>query len=124
MTAGDLRREDRVLVVGRGSSDPVVHEDFAKISTGIRERLGIEHVSVCFMAAAEPRLREGLQMITIGATGRVIVVPYLLFSGLLTAEVSQEVRKRQKQGQPILHTGPLSGHRVIEDIVVKRAMGE
>ncbi|MEO2074074.1 MAG: sirohydrochlorin chelatase [Bacillus sp. (in: firmicutes)] len=124
ITAGEVGPDDRVLVVGRGSSDPAVHVDFAKITTGIRERLGIERVSVCFMAAAEPRLSEGLELITIGAAGRVIVVPYLLFSGLLTAEVSQEVRKRQQQGQQILHTGPLNGHRVIEDIVVKRAMGE
>jgi sirohydrochlorin ferrochelatase len=124
LTAGEVGPDDRVLVVGRGSSDPAVHDDFAKITTGIRERLSIEHVSVCFMAAAEPRLSEGLEMITIGAAGRVIVVPYLLFSGLLTAEVSQEVRKRQQHGQQILHTGPLSGHRVIEDIVVKRAIGE
>ncbi|MEH7436641.1 sirohydrochlorin chelatase [Neobacillus drentensis] len=123
-SAGDVEPEDRLLIVGRGSSDPVVHDDFARIAKGIRERLGIRHVSVCYMAAAEPRLSEGLEMITEGAAGRVLVVPYLLFSGLLTAEVNQEVLKRRKEGHQILHTGPLSGHRVIEDIVVNRATRE
>jgi len=123
-TAGDIGLEDRLLIVGRGSSDLVVHDDFARIAKGIRERLGISHVSVCYMAAAEPWLSEGLEMITEGAAGRVLVVPYLLFSGLLTAEVNQEVRMRQKEGQQILHTGPLSVHQVIEDIVVNRATRE
>lgn len=121
VTAVNLVPQDRLLIVGRGSSDPGIHADFLEISSGIRERLGIEHVSVCYLAAAQPRLAEGLETIIQSATGRVIIVPYLLFSGLLFAKVNQDVRKVQKQGQEILHTGPLSGHRVIEDIVIDRA---
>ncbi|WP_312470918.1 sirohydrochlorin chelatase [Neobacillus sp.] len=113
--------QDRLLIVGRGSSDPGIQTDFAEIAGGIRDRLGIERVSVSFLAAAEPRLREGLEIISEKADGRVIVVPYLLFSGLLIAEVNQEVLKRQKQGQPIYFTGPLSCQQIIEDIVIERA---
>ncbi|WP_248735492.1 sirohydrochlorin chelatase [Neobacillus rhizosphaerae] len=113
--------QDRLLIVGRGSSDSGIQSDFAEIAGGIRDRLGIEHVSVSFLAAAEPRLREGLEIISEKADGRVIVVPYLLFSGLLIAEVNQEVLKRQKQGQQIHFTAPLSGQQIIEDIVIERA---
>ncbi|MFJ7726644.1 sirohydrochlorin chelatase [Neobacillus sp. NPDC097160] len=120
-TAGKLVPEDRLLIVGRGSSDRGIQVNFSEIVGGIRDRLGLEHVSVCFLAAAEPKLWEGLETITAGADGRVIVVPYLLFSGLLLSEVNQEVRKRQKLGQRILYTGPLSSHPVIEDIVIEKA---
>jgi sirohydrochlorin ferrochelatase len=123
-TAANLVRQDRILIVGRGSSDPGIQADFLKIAKGINERLGIELLSVCYLAASEPRLSEGLETISKRAAGRVIVVPYLLFSGLLIAEVSREVRKRQKQGQQILHTGPLSGHRAIEEIVIDRAISK
>lgn len=119
--AVNLVPQDHLLIVGRGSSDPGIHADLWVIANGIRERLGIGHVSICYLAAAEPRLSEGLETITQRATGRIIVVPYLLFSGLLFAEVNKAVRKRQKKGQQILLTGPLSGHRVIEDIVIDRA---
>ncbi|MFZ7944454.1 sirohydrochlorin chelatase [Neobacillus sp. 19] len=119
-TAGYLVPEDRLLIVGRGSSDPEILGDFSKIAGGIRNRLGIERVSVCYLAAAEPRLLDGFETITIGAVGRVIVVPYLLFTGLLLAEVSQEVRKRQRLGCEILHTGTLSSHRVIEEIIIEK----
>lgn len=113
--------QDRLLIVGRGSSDPGILTYFAEIAGGIRDRLGMERISVSFLAAAEPRLREGLEIISEKADGRVIVVPYLLFSGLLIAEVNQEVRRRQKQGQHIYFTGPLSGQQIIEDIVIERA---
>lgn len=123
-TAGDLVPEDRLLLVGRGSSDPGILDDFSKIATGIRDRLEIEKVSVCYLAAAEPRLLDGFETITAGSEGRVIVVPYLLFSGLLLGEVNQEVRRRQKLGQEILLTGPLSKHQSIKNVVIERAIGE
>lgn len=116
--------EDRVLIVGRGSSDPGILSDFAEIASGIKERLHVGNVSVCYLAAAEPNLVEGLEMITQSGTGRIIVIPYLLFSGLLLAEVNREVSKLRKLGYEVLHTGPLSGHQMIEDIVINRAVGE
>jgi sirohydrochlorin ferrochelatase len=118
----NLEPEDRLLIVGRGSSDPTIHTDFSKIAAGVKERLGIKDVTVCYLAATEPKLKEGLETISADSDGgRVIVVPYLLFSGLLSAEVEREVHKRQITSQRILHTGPLSRHRVIEDIVIERA---
>lgn len=119
----DVVRDDRVLIVGRGSSDPEIVADFASIAGGIKERLNVETVSVCYLAAAKPNLAEVMELITQTCAGRIIVIPYLLFSGLLLAEVDQEVRRLRKQGYEILHTGPLSGHRVIEEIVIDRAVG-
>jgi sirohydrochlorin ferrochelatase len=122
-TVEDLSEQDSILIVGRGSSDNSIHTAFAEIIEGIRVRLGTNYVSVCYLAAAEPRLDEGLEIISKYTTGRIIVIPYLLFSGLLLSEVNQMVKRRQKLGQPIIHTGSLSKHRVIEDIIIERATG-
>ena len=122
-SAGNLRPTDRLLLVGRGSSDPGIQADFSKIREGLRERLGMKAVSVCYLAAAQPCLQEGLDTILEKAAGTVMVVPYLLFPGLLSAEVNLEVQKRVKQGRQILVTEPLCHHRVIEDVVVERAAG-
>lgn len=121
-TVTNLASNDSILIVGRGSSDPSIHSAFEEISFGIRQRLGVENVLVCYLAATEPRLDEGLETISKNASGNIVVIPYLLFSGLLLNEVSQKVRKKQNQGQLIVHTGQLSKHRVIEDIVIQRAM--
>ncbi|MEH7884719.1 sirohydrochlorin chelatase [Bacillus sp. JJ1609] len=120
-TAGDLHPQDRLLIVGRGSSDPENTADFSAITEGLKARLGICHVAVCFLAAAKPTLDEGMEAITQNASSRVIVVPYLLFSGLLMAEINQKVLRLKRQGWEIIHTSPLTSHRIIEDIVVARA---
>jgi sirohydrochlorin ferrochelatase len=122
-SAGEVAPADRILIVGVGSSDPDVHVNFGKIANGIGERLQPERVSVCYFAATEPKLSEGLESISDGAEGRVIVVPYMLFTGLLLAELNKIVRSRQKEGQRILCTSALSNHTVIQDIVIERAIG-
>lgn len=120
--AGGLTAKDSILLVGRGSSDSDILANFADITDGIRNRLGINRVSVCYLAAAEPRFDEGLETVCNEAAGRIIVVPYLLFSGLLLTEVAKKVRKKEKEGYSIIHTGQLSRHHVIEDIIIKRAI--
>jgi sirohydrochlorin ferrochelatase len=122
-TTVDLSPADSILIVGRGSSDHSIHTAFAQIIKGIKERLKANYVDVCYLAAAEPRLDEGLEKISKSTTGKIIVIPYLLFSGLLLNEVNRKVQARQKLGQNIIHTGSLSKHRVIEDIIIERASG-
>jgi sirohydrochlorin ferrochelatase len=121
-TVDDLSPQDSILIVGRGSSDLSIHTAFADIIKGMRERLGVDYVSVCYLAATEPRLQEGLETVSENTFGKIIVIPYLLFSGLLLKEVEQNVSMRQDLGQRIIHTGTLSKHRVIEDIVIERAI--
>jgi len=121
--AGNLDLLDQLLIVGRGSSDPDIHVDFSNIAGGMKERLEIEHVSVCYLAAAEPRFSGRLEEIIKIAKGKIIVLPYLLFSGLLLAEVNQRVLQWKERGENIFHTGPLSNHKSIEEIVIARATG-
>lgn len=118
---GRVDAADSVLVVGRGSSDPAIHEAFAEMKAGLGKRLGVSRVDVCFLAATTPLFAEGIEKISMEAAGRVLVVPYLLFAGLLLSEVEREVRKRKRAGQDILLIEPLSRHGVIQDIVVERA---
>ncbi len=123
-TVGKVDAADSILLVGRGSSDPVIHEAFSEIKKGVGERLGVSRVDVCYLAATTPLFAEGIEEISIDAEGRVLVVPYLLFAGLLLSEVEREVRKRKRRGQDILLIEPLSRHEVIQEIVVDRALGK
>jgi sirohydrochlorin ferrochelatase len=120
--AGGMDPQDQLLIVGRGSSDLAIQADFSAIAAGLKARLGISHADVCFLAAANPTLDEGLEATTHNPCSRVIVVPYLLFSGLLLAEINQKVSRLQKQGLKIIHTSPLSSHTIIENLVIARAV--
>jgi sirohydrochlorin ferrochelatase len=121
-TVEDVSPADSLLIVGRGSSDPSIHTAFAEIATGIGNRLGTEKVSVCYLAAASPRFEEGLETVSTQATGKIIVIPYLLFSGLLLSEVIRNVRTRQRRGESIHCTGPLTEHRAIENLFIKQIL--
>ncbi|MBM4762827.1 sirohydrochlorin chelatase [Bacillus sp. B15-48] len=123
-TVGEVKKDDSVLIVGRGSSDPTVHEAFSQISEGVKNRLGIDNISVGYLAATEPKFDQALETISEVAGNRIIVIPYLLFSGILLSAINQKVSKRQKQGQLIVQTGPLGEHSAIENIVFQRAIDE
>lgn len=114
----DLTSEDSILIVGRGSSDPEIHMAFSEIEKGIQERLGVARISSCYLAAAEPKFHDGLEVMLEEATQRVIVIPYLLFSGLLLSEVILWCKKR---GPKVIQIDPLSRHKVMEDVVVQIA---
>lgn len=114
--SGILSPQDSLLIVGRGSSDPSIHYSFKLIANGIQNRLNAKQVSFCFLAAAEPTLHNGLETAIKQTSGRVIVIPYLLFSGLLLNEIDQMIRKNSS----IIRIAPLSKHRTIEQLVVNR----
>ncbi|WP_417898175.1 sirohydrochlorin chelatase [Bacillus haimaensis] len=122
--AGEVKAADSLLLVGRGSSDSAIHEAFVLIKEAIGKRLGISRVEVCYLAATTPLFAAGIEEISKVADGRVIVVPYLLFAGLLLNEVTREVKKRRRAGQDIVLIEPLSRHQAIQDIVVERASGK
>ncbi|MDQ0154457.1 sirohydrochlorin chelatase [Robertmurraya andreesenii] len=113
----DLKRNDSILIVGRGSSDPDIYQAFAQIENMLRKRIKIESISTCYLAAAEPSFTCGLNRQLTNTTGRVIVVPYLLFSGLLLSEVSRTCRKF---GSKVIQMGPLSHYPAIESLLVRK----
>lgn len=88
--SGRLTGKETVLIVGRGSSDPNIPLTFARIRQGFTKR-GIVDVSVCYMAAARPRIADGLKLVLRRNPARVYIVPCLLFPGILTKTIKQEI---------------------------------
>ena len=120
----DVSCDDSVLIVGRGSSDLAILESFETIVSGVKGRIELAHVESCYLAAAAPTFQEGIEGICRKATGRVIVVPYLLFEGLLLAEVRAEVRKRNMDRDSVLLIKTLGKHQAVVNIIKNRARGE
>ncbi|WP_010632624.1 sirohydrochlorin chelatase [Sporolactobacillus vineae] len=82
--------EGRVLIVGRGSSDPETPKTFSRISAELTGK-GISPVSVCYMAAAKPLIHEGLAQAGGQNTGTVYILPCLLFPGILMRTIRKEI---------------------------------
>ncbi|KON88312.1 cobalamin biosynthesis protein CbiX [Sporosarcina globispora] len=122
--AHSVRSDDSLLIVGRGSSDPSILRAFDSIKRGICQRLGVKNVQLCYLAAAAPSFKDGLDSICNEASGRVIVIPYLLFSGLLLSEVIREINKKIKMGCSVKLTDTLGRHGAIQNLVAEKANGE
>lgn len=86
-----------ILLVGRGSSDPVVHDYFAEIIQLLRRKTGINKIQVSFLAACEPYFEPKLSEILAEDVGEVFVLPYLLFTGILMGDMKQHIQELTPQ---------------------------
>ncbi|MFW7381396.1 MAG: CbiX/SirB N-terminal domain-containing protein [Oligoflexus sp.] len=84
--------QDAVLiVVGRGSSDPDANSDFFKIARLIAEGLGIDQVIPCFIGITQPDLPKSLEIVARLRPKRVVVLPFMLFSGRLLSRIEDQL---------------------------------
>ncbi len=83
------RRETVLLFVGRGSSDPDANGDTVKLARLLWEGSGYQGVETCFIGITHPRLEAGLERARSHHPKRIIVVPHLLFTGLLGQKIKQ-----------------------------------
>ncbi|WP_379133126.1 precorrin-3B C(17)-methyltransferase [Paenibacillus sp. sgz500958] len=112
-----------VLVMGRGGSDPSANSDFCKMTRLLWERTPYKSVESCFIAIAKPSLTEGLERcLSLGAR-KIIVLPYLLFTGVLIKQFAEMVSQfaaahREVEVAIGSHLGfhPLLGDMMIERI--------
>jgi len=72
-----------VLLVGRGSSDPDVKRDLREIGDLVERTLDGVKVEDCYLTAASPSFEEALQAASNSHYRNIIVIPYLLFTGIL-----------------------------------------
>jgi sirohydrochlorin cobaltochelatase len=92
-TRPDIGRERTVvLVVGRGSSDPDANSDVYKLARILWEGSGLLSVETCFIGITHPRMPEGLERCMLLQPQRIIVLPYLLFTGVLVKRIAGMAR--------------------------------
>ncbi|CAM3139079.1 sirohydrochlorin chelatase [Sporolactobacillus spathodeae] len=83
--------KDVVLLVGRGSSDPEIAESFALICRMMKLR-GFQNIAVCYLAATKPTLQDALMQFHARLPkGRLFLLPYLLFPGLLKRIIDKAI---------------------------------
>ncbi|MHA6531517.1 sirohydrochlorin chelatase [Paenibacillus sp. BAC0078] len=81
-----------VLLMGRGGSDPDANSDFFKLTRLLWERTSYKSVEACFIAITRPLLPEGLERCLVLGARKIVVLPYLLFNGLLMQQFNETVR--------------------------------
>jgi len=83
--------EANVLLIGRGSSDPTVKRDLAKIATRLRMKYNYQTVDICFLYRMGPSFDDWLQQEN-ERQHQVFIVPYLLFTGILRQSITKRLQ--------------------------------
>ena len=89
-------REKTVLVfVGRGASDPDANGDVYKLARMLWEGSGYQDLDVCFTGITHPRMERGFERARVWNPERIIVIPHLLFTGVLAKRIQTIVDQEQ-----------------------------
>jgi sirohydrochlorin cobaltochelatase len=89
--------ERLLLVVGRGSSDPVATSTLREFTARRATQAQVAVAMSCFVAIQRPNLAEALQICRDASQTEVIVQPHLLFCGQLLDEIRAAVENIAKQ---------------------------
>jgi len=94
----DYQRKDTLLlVIGRGSSDPDANSNISKITRILWEGMGFGWAETAYTAVAAPLMADALEQTHRLGFKRVIVFPYLLFTGRLVEQVRATVADHQSR---------------------------
>src|SRR5208282_1098036 len=81
------RSESCLVVVGRGTTDPDANSDVSKLARMLEEGLGFGASFVCYSGTARPLVADGLKSAARLGHKRMIVLPYMLFDGVLVKRI-------------------------------------
>lgn len=119
-SAVNLRRNTQILLVGRGSTDQDVKRDLEAIASNVQNHYGIPSIQACFLTGSEPSFEEALWSSS-ESYEQVIVVPYLLFSGLLINGMKHTITRYQQQTtQNVTLCDTLGYHPILKDVLLTR----
>ena len=91
------RRDTLLVVIGRGSSDPDANSNISKITRMLWEGMGFGWAETAYTAVAAPLMADVLERAHRLGFQRVVVFPYLLFTGRLVEQVRATVAAYQER---------------------------
>jgi sirohydrochlorin ferrochelatase len=110
-----------VLLIGRGSSDPDVKRDLSEIALLLQKKTGVNKVDICYLAAAEPDLDQGLQAASQSSYKKIFIIPYLLFTGILMNTIQKTLKQDYADAdKEYILCNYLGYHPLIGDILQER----
>ncbi|MCX6047825.1 MAG: sirohydrochlorin chelatase [Chloroflexi bacterium] len=87
--------ETAIIVVGRGSRDPDSNSEVSKIARLLYEGRPYGWVEVAFYDLTTPRIELMVERCAKLGARRIIVLPYLLFSGRIATRIAERLHRMQ-----------------------------
>ena len=114
--------ETLLVVVGRGSSDPDANSNVAKVTRMLVEGFGFGWGETVYSGVTFPLVEPGLRQLVKLGFGRIVVVPYFLFSGVLVSRIRQHTDRVAADHPEVdfLSAGYLGQHPLVVDTFKER----
>jgi sirohydrochlorin cobaltochelatase len=111
-----------LLIVGRGSRDPDSNSEIYKIARLLWEGRSYSWIEVAFYSLTTPNISSGIERCVRLGAKRVVVLPYLLFTGAICRRTGDQARAAQTRYPEveILVAEHLSLHPQVVEAVVYR----
>jgi len=81
-----------LLFVGRGSSDPDAKGDLYKATRLLAEGRGFASATPAFVGIAEPSIPEALDQVGRSRPEKILLVPYLFFTGSILEKITKQAK--------------------------------
>ena len=112
-----------VLLVARGFSDQDATAEMEEVQTRFTQEAGLRTVRHAFVEIASPSIADGIQACLASHPKMIVVLPYLLFPGLMLKKIRSQVeaiRSRQTGETPILIADCLGPHPKLAELLIER----
>lgn len=121
-TPGALPPEETaVLVVGSGCSDPDSNSSTSKAARVLFEKGGYQMVEVAYERVTCPKTAEGIDRLHKLGAKQIVVVPYLLFTGIVHHKTRASAdQKAEELGLTLIHAGTLGTHPLLLEVAEQR----
>ncbi|WP_332649007.1 sirohydrochlorin chelatase [Lysinibacillus sp. 54212] len=116
----EILPEAEVLLVGRGSSDLAVVRDMNIISHRLQEKFGFCSVRTCFLYGSGPSFDDTLNGLQLQDVKQLFIVPYLLFSGLLSIGIRKKVNALEIDEARIILCESLGYDQNVRQVLIER----
>ena len=119
--SSQLNQMESVLLVGRGSYMQSTQDDIETIASKLGGKID-RQVDVSYLAACKPSFDETLLQMAESGIKTGIIIPYLLFNGLLLQSMKEKVEKYNQVNEAnILLCNTLGDHPNIKQAFIDRA---
>jgi sirohydrochlorin ferrochelatase len=113
--------DSAIVIVGRGSSDPAVKLDLNEIKALLQKNHHVSSVYTCFLTAATPSLEDSLYDLSKSDYKNIIIVPYLLFTGILMKSIQKHVKTLEKEtNKNWIVTDYLNDHPFVYEVLAEK----
>jgi sirohydrochlorin ferrochelatase len=116
----DLKDTSHILLIGRGSSDPDVKRDLELIAQQLQERYRVPQIQACFLTGSKPKFEDALTK-SHEACEQIVIVPYLLFTGLLLKGINKTINEYKRHNEKeVIICEALGYHPILRKVLQTR----